>query len=41
MRKTNILSLGKCIRGAEYGSHIGVKMDLAGVVVRYGEKSYF
>lgn len=39
--KTNILSLWKCIRGAEYGSHVGVKMDLAGVAVQYGEKSYF
>lgn len=26
---------------AEYGSHVGVKMDLAGVAVQYGEKSYF
>lgn len=41
MQKTNILSLWKCIRGAEYGSHVGVKMDLAGVAVQYGEKSYF
>lgn len=39
--KTNILSLWKCIRGAEYGSHVGVKMDLAGVAVQYGERVTF